>query len=219
MILVLTYFLVHSRREINRNRQQLNDLNTFKTRMFTVVTHDLRSPVQAFLGVLDLIKRKLVTPEEIDELVPSIITKVEHLQDLMNNLFIWAKTNLDSRELELNPIDVHQLSNEIIERAKEWYSDKNVQFTNETDVTASIKSDQRLVRVILMNLLVNAAKYSSNNSEVIIRDDIEGNEYKLSVIDFGVGMSQEQLDKLFSFEIKSTTISKIAKDGTARYFP
>lgn len=196
----LMYILIRRRRELKEKGMQLSELNNFKTRMFAIVAHDLRSPVGQLSNMIDVITAQLASPEDLLKVMPTLKEEVSHILGLMDNIFQWAKSNMEGQSVSKDSVDLHKLVEEMIEKTHHLYAQKSVTILNQITPGARVNSDNHLLTIILRNLLVNAVKFSYENSKITVFSEHNESLVKLSVKDEGIGMTPEHVNRLFTYD-------------------
>ncbi|TDQ18545.1 signal transduction histidine kinase [Algoriphagus boseongensis] len=193
---------------------ELQKLNDLKDKLFSVISHDLKGPVLGVKELIHLTQTGLISQEEFLEILPEVSKNMEHVALLLENLLGWTSSQLrgeqiDKKELDLESILKSQKS--LLERiAKE----KNIQLELINPKPTKIKADKNMIELIFRNLISNAIKFSPQNSKVIIELIDEGeNQVKVCVKDFGIGISEENLEKLNS-GVSFTTRGQNNESGT-----
>lgn len=202
---VLIAIIIMVVRELGIRKKKLENLNKFKAKIFAIVSHDLKSPIQSVSGVIEMFNEKLISKEEIEPLLPEVKEKTSNLMSLLNNIFLWAEgqmegDNLSKEDFPLNPV-IEVLNEELKDRLNE----KDISLKFDTAFGFYLYSNPGIVRVLLRNLVVNAIKFSNPKSTIEI-NCVQGDRTKIiEVIDEGIGMSQEKREKLFSGGLESST--------------
>ena len=195
-----------SRREAVIRGNQLEDLNKTKDRFFSIIAHDIRSPIAALQSVdkqMDYYTKK----KDMDRLgrISGLVgTTARNLNMLLDNLLNWALSqtggfpykpqNLRLFEQVDHAIDVHQSSADM----------KNIDLTNDVPTHVRVFADKSALNTVLRNLIANAIKFSHRDSSVIISAHEGEDHVQISIKDTGMGMSKDQLVSIFSLDKKST---------------
>lgn len=160
-------------------------------------SHELRTPLAVIKGTLEVLIRKPRNQTEYLEKIDFCIKEVDRLNNLVSELLLLArfenqKQNIQREDISLNAIILDELSR---------YSDKikNKQIVVKHNFTEDyiIKSDQYLISIIFGNLISNALKYSNQNGEISINLHNENSLVIVSIIDNGIGIKKDNIDKVF----------------------
>lgn len=195
--------LQEKNKQIEAQAQSLREMNEFKTKLFAILGHDMMSPLQGLSSILDFIRNKLASPEEIELMLPSLTNKVQNTTEIINNLFDWSRISLQDELLHHEEFLLKNMVDRIIENVTTIYTEKQVDLVNQVSHDTQMVGDAALIETIIRNLVRNAIKYSNNGGLVTITYSQDDQDHVITVSDRGIGMSQETLDQLFKFEIES----------------
>lgn len=190
--------------EIRIQRDKLEELTSFKDKIFSIVAHDLRSPLNTLHGMVNLFNKGLVKP---DELVPYFKTMDERLKStsvLVDNLLEWSRVQMSGSNVKM----IRQLIKPVFDEAITLFdaSIQNKKLTIEQDVPPglAVHADKEMMNVLIRNLLSNAVKFSPEGSEILLRAREAGDHILIEVVDHGVGMDSTQLASIWNLQKKST---------------
>ncbi|WP_420316859.1 tetratricopeptide repeat-containing sensor histidine kinase [Ekhidna sp.] len=205
---ILIAIIVMVVRELGIRKRKLEDLNKFKSKIFAIVSHDLKSPIQSVSSVIEMFNEKLISKEEIEPLLPVVKEKTSNLMNLLNNIFMWAEGQMEGENLDKENLSVYEVVEGLNNELRERLVEKSITLKYDSAFGFIILSNKGILRILLRNLIVNAIKYSTPNSIVEI-NCVNGPKTKIiEVIDEGIGMSKEMQEKLFTGGLDS-------KEGTA----
>ena len=198
--------------QFNEKSIKLYKANEDNTKIFKVIAHDLKNHIAASISSNDMIIEYYdkLTPEKMYSLVSRLKGSLTNLNDILNNLLIWAL----SQNMELKPrydnFNIRVLSDEIINQVNEHATLKQINLIKKVPETI-ITADRNMITVIVRNLLMNAIKYCKVNDIVELAFEDHGTYYLLMVYDNGIGIPQEKLSKLFVNNSESTKGTKNEK--------
>ena len=200
VLLVLSiYFYIKT---VEKNRE-LNNLHKVKDKLFSVVAHDLRTPISSLISVLKLTNEQIMDIETQATLLKDISNRVDHVYGLLDNLLYWAKTQMQGIVISPVYFDVQNEIRSIMENLQEIAADKMILLNNRTE-KQEVYADRNMFSVVVRNLAMNGIKYTSSGGELTIDSELSGNMLVVSVKDTGTGMSQEVQENLFKLsETKS----------------
>lgn len=201
---ILIAIIVLVVRELGIRKRQLEKLNAFKTKIFAIVSHDLKSPIQSVSSVIELFNQKLISKEEIEPVLPEVREKTSNLMNLLNNVFLWAEGQMEGESLKKETFMLYDLLQEISHELEERLGQKKITLELSTPKDFELYSNAGIVRILLRNLIVNAIKFSNENSSVEV-NAVQGEKVKIiEVIDKGIGMSPEMVNSIFDGGLVST---------------
>lgn len=192
--------------------QHLEEINKVKDRLFSIVSHDLKDSISSIKGFLDLLKEDSITKEEFNELIPELSENANNASLLLYNLLNWSKSqmqNLEPKPELFNIQEVFQTKIGLIEQKAEQ---KRLAVIDESQ-RDHVYADRSMIEIVIQNLLTNAVKFSRVGDVITVSSQDFGDKVRLSVEDTGVGISKENMDKLFKNDA-FTTIGTKNEKGT-----
>lgn len=208
--------LVAAKRIIEKQNEELRTTMANRDRMYSVIAHDLRSPLgsiqMALMGLLQNVDPKAMG-EIFYEMVDQAHKETEELFDLLDNLLKWTKSqtgrlNVVFQNFELDPVLLG-----IVEMFERIASSKNIKLTYEpSDKQYVVHADNDMLKTVLRNFLSNAIKFSNENSSIELIVSEKDNCVKIGIRDHGVGIKAERLNTIFSKG--STTYGTNKEEGS-----
>ncbi len=198
---------------IKQQNKNLEEANLVKNTLFSVIAHDLRTPFSHIIPMLEMIENDQMDQSDFKEFVPLI--KVNFLDNLLlvDNLLLWAKSQLDGFKVKPVVFNVHELGQELAVFFKEFSSQKNIIIENQIDSELEIFADRETIKIVLRNLISNAIKFTREGGIIQINNIEKDKEAAICVKDSGIGIKRDDLDKLFSFN-NYTTLGTSNEKGT-----
>jgi len=208
--------LEETNKKLQESEQHLKELNATKDKFFSIIGHDLRNPLNALLGFSELISSNSedYTPEEIRNYNKIINESAKNIYQLIENLLEWSMTQ--SGNIEFNPqeLPLKQIIPEIIEIHNIHAGKKNISISTDIPEGLTVFAERNLLSTIIRNLLSNAIKFTPAGGQINIRSIHEDGFVKISVIDTGTGMSEEQVSRLFQLEQFTQLTGSMEEKGT-----
>ncbi len=175
---------------IAAQRKELDVLNHTKDQLFSIVAHDLRSPVQSLK--LILIKLRAALADKNIAQAEQVTDNIENISNstysLVNNLLYWALSQTGQLHFANDKLDLKRLVDQVLYDYKPVADGKNITLENQVHESLCCRGDMNTVKIILRNLIDNAIKFSEPFSQVIISGTEEAKECIISVTDFGKGI-------------------------------
>jgi len=190
--------------EIQHQAQLLQNLNTTKDKLFSIISHDLRSPVARLKGLMEIFSRNGLSKDEFINLAVDVRQNIDFLYDDLDNLLQWAQSQLRGLQASPTEFNLREVVVEKIELFRSLAMGKDVEILNEVDDSISLFADRNHISLVMRNLLANAIKFSSEGDVIRVSVKEVSENIEVSVIDEGVGMSNEDLLKLFNVETHFT---------------
>ena len=193
--------LVAAKRIIEQqNRELLATLNN-RDKMYSVIAHDLRSPMASIRMVLNLVVASC-SPEQVGpelfELLDKANRESEEVHDLLDNLLKWTKSQTGRLNVVIQDLDLNDIIPGVVDIFEMIAATKHIKLDlqmPETPVTVSADND--MLKTVLRNFLSNAIKFSPENSTIEIKTESEGDFARVSVRDHGVGIAADRIDSIF----------------------
>lgn len=205
-------FRKRAEEELKKSTQNLIKLNETKDRFISIISHDLRTPFSSILGFTDLlINDKDLTEDEKRQYILYIQESSHSMLALVNSLLDWTRLQTGRIKFEPQKLDAVQ----IIEDSQKTLSGISMQKGIEIDSLIKdeklVFADKSLLIQVFNNLISNAIKFTNRGGRIFISSSASDNPrfIEFSVRDTGVGIKDENLQKLFSIE------SKFTSEGTA----
>lgn len=190
--------------EIQEQARQLSNLNITKDKLFSIISHDLRSPVASLKALMSIIGNSSLTQQEFVSLTGKLKRRLDSVYDDLDNLLQWAQSQLKGLQARPETFDLKVLVDEKIELFRESAKFKKVQLTNGIQQGSSVMADKNHISLILRNLIANAIKFTSDGGAVSVTSNRKGDQLEISVSDSGVGMGKDDLKKLFNAQTHFT---------------
>lgn len=186
---------------ITAQNHNLSELNQTKNRLFSILSHDLRSPIASIQQVLGLLKEGEISNEELKVLAEHLITQVDSTSIMLNTILHWSMTQLDGAKINKENIDLESAVRdsiaalELTAKAKEI---NIVHINSHEDVI--IDADKGHVHIILNNLISNAIKFTPLAGTIEIRYSEDDIFHNVHITDSGAGISQVKIEEILNFD-------------------
>lgn len=193
--------------KLSESENELQKLNKSKDRIFSVVAHDLRNPVAAVTGFSELLYDNFeqFPVETQKEYLLQILQGTQRLQNLLENLLIWARSQMKAVKYEPETIKVKELLADCVKEMKANLDHKKVDCLLKIESSCIVYADKAMVYTIFRNLIINAIKFSFPGGKIRISSETTENACNIRVSDEGIGIQPEIQEKLFtSSEVIST---------------
>lgn len=201
--LILVFWLARIRK---KNNIRLEEVNKTRNQIFSIVSHDLKNPVNAQKQMLDYMCQHFDQISESDkkEQINALKQSSDSLSKLLVNLLEWA--SLESGRLTYKPIriDLNALINSSVRQVQPYADSKNITLLKNLQPNLFVQADIKFMEIIVRNLLHNAIKFSYEGREVEINASKGGKNVTLTIVDHGVGMRPEDKMKILKKELITT---------------
>lgn len=197
--------------ELKESKGQLLELIATKDKFFNIVAHDLKNPFTSLLGSSELLYKNIhqMERESIRELALVLNDSAKGGYAILQNLLDWSRSQTGLIKYKPECIHLNKVIEDNISNLQLQASSKEINLHNNTKEKIIIVSDRNMINTILRNLIGNAVKYTHRRGSVIIKAYNKSGKVHISVKDTGIGISKEEIEKLFRLD------SKISNPGTA----
>ena len=193
--------LVAAKRIIERQNRELKATLNNRDKMYSVIAHDLRSPMASIRMVLNLVvqstSEETVGPE-LYTLLDQANRESEEVHDLLDNLLKWTKSQTGRLNVVLQDLDLNDIVPGVVEIFEMIAQTKHITLDlQKTEAPLKVKADNDMMKTVLRNFMSNAIKFSPENSTIQILMANEGDFARVSVKDEGVGIAADRIDTIF----------------------
>lgn len=200
-------------RLLNKQATELKDLNALKNKLFSVVAHDLKSPMYALRNIFQNVQQYDIPAEDVKALVPEVMNDLNYTTNLMENLLQWAKYQMNSPNLSPSEVNIAEVADDVVQLLNSQASSKKISLINTIDTDTTVLAQKDMLRLVLRNLVSNAVKFTPAGGYVTIGLEEYQNEAEIFVADTGVGIEKENLYKIYNNSY-FTTQGTAAEKGT-----
>jgi signal transduction histidine kinase len=205
--------LIEHQDEVKRRSKELEQLNEVKDKFFSIISHDLRSPMNALSGILDLMDNDKIRPEEFSKLNKELRKQFDHTKTLINNLLDWALLQMDKLKLQPEKFNLQKLVDENFKLLSALHF-KEINTVNRVSNDTFGFGDLNIVNLVMRNLILNGIKFTENGGAIEVDSREKGNEIIVSVKDTGIGISPDVQKILFDKTSGYTTRGTANEKGT-----
>ena len=193
--------LVAAKRIIEKQNAELKATLSNRDKMYSVIAHDLRSPMASIRMVLNLIVQSTSAEKvgpELYMLLDQANRESEEVHDLLDNLLKWTKSQTGRLNVVLQDLDLNDIVPGVVEIFEMIANTKNIKLElKKTDEALKVHADNDMLKTVLRNFMSNAVKFSPENSTIQISMAKEGDFARVSVKDQGVGIAADRLGSIF----------------------
>lgn len=191
--------------KLKLKNNKIEKLNKTKDKLFSIISHDLRSPFTSIIGFSSLLMDSDTLTDKDRRYSEIINLSSKGTLSLIDNLLYWSRSQLNSIQPNLNYHPIHEIVNLVIENLYLTALQKNIVIVNNVDENVKAFVDSNLIQIILRNLIANSIKFSNNENTIIISASNHSTNFiQVSVKDHGVGISDENIKLLFKNSFTQT---------------
>jgi signal transduction histidine kinase len=189
---------------ITTQNGKLEQLLLEKDKLFSIITHDLRSPLNSIQGYLELLQEHTLTAGEKAQTESELLDFTKETSDMLFNTLAWAKSQMKGFAVNIQPINIDEIINQTLKIQKSIASKKNIDIRYSSNAPLLASGDKELFQVVIRNLVGNAIKFTPPHGEIAIEVQSLDNECLVSVSDNGIGIPIEKQADVFILKSAST---------------
>lgn len=183
--------------QLEQQTIQLTALNSFKTKLFSIISHDLRAPVYALKDLFNHAVENHISAEEVKDLIPDAANDLSYTAGLMENILQWAKSQMQANDIRPQTLDVSAMTADVMKLYRLQAEAKKVCLEAKISKPMYVYADKDMVHLVLRNLVSNAIKFTPENGSVLVEAHAMDNSFvEVAIKDTGKGMSREILQKI-----------------------
>ncbi|MGC3945142.1 MAG: ATP-binding protein [Chryseolinea sp.] len=200
--------------EMQAQAEKLFELNQLKSKLFSVISHDLRGPISNLHALLSLLTTKAMTAEEFISISQKLKTNLNVTQRTLENLLNWSLSQMDGIKTETKSFDVRVVIDEVCNLMGEIAERKHLTFETSASTPTTVMADLNQVQLILRNLIHNAIKFSKQNSAIKVVTSANASHCTIRIEDHGIGMTPEETEMLQDRPHHFTKVGTHEEKGT-----
>lgn len=219
VLIVYSYFKSKTRlsNQLEKQKDDLVVLNHTKDKFFSIISHDLRGPVNTLNGLVTVSQLYLAdgNADKVKGMVDKMSESVDRLTQLLDTLLNWALQQRGHFPYVPERLDLGEMAKDVIDMFRDNAMSKNIQLEFEADDAYTLMVDKNTTSTILRNLVNNAIKFTNTGGHVKISASVDSgsNFCTIQVTDNGVGIPQEKLDVLFNLNETISTKGTFGETG------
>jgi len=201
---------------IKKQKAQLEEANVTKDKFLSILSHDLRNPFNAILGFSEILKTEYdsLTDTEKREYIEYINHSANNVFKLIDKVLQWSRLQDGRFDFTPEKVSIKEVINNVIELFIYNANRKEINLTTDIKDDFYIFVNKNIIEIILRNLVDNAIKFTNQNGNVLITYEIKNNFADISVIDDGMGMTQEEINNIFKIDKKIKKTGTKSEEGT-----
>ena len=192
---------------INKQKRELEQLSKVKDRIFSVVSHDMRTPVNSLLSFIQLLEEGNIEQDKLNRYAALLKNSLAYTSSMMENLLNWAASQMQGFNPYLETLNARNLSEEIVDSFKSTAELKRIEIKNNICEDAECKADANMLGLVVRNLISNAIKFTPEHGKIMLESKIVGEELQIEICDTGIGMSEEQVSHFNKSEYQGAGVS------------
>jgi len=204
---LLLFWEITDRKEASKKLKaqanELEQLNQLKTRIFSIISHDFRSPLASLQGLLSILESRMISEEEFRAILPSISKHVSDTLTLLENLLFWSKSQLQGEVINISNFQLKEMVQSQIQLLDKKARDKGISILNQLSENILVKADYEMISLVIRNIVSNAIKFSNSKDQITISAESNQKETIVCISDTGVGMDKDTMETIFELNVQS----------------
>lgn len=198
LMFLLNVEIAETNEESKKKALLLDESNRIKDKLFSIISHDLRGPVSTLQSSLSLMIEKSFNPEEQAAVISDLSVQVQSTSDLLNNLLYWSAGQMKGLTVQSAAFNINELLEENFLLFSLAAKRKGIHFKFVLyDKPLVVLADRNMMNLVIRNLVSNAVKFTRSGELISLSSSLESGNTRITVSDTGIGMTEDQLNKLF----------------------
>lgn len=202
--------------DLKLTREALQASLAAKDKFFSIISHDLRNPLNTLVSFIQLMREDIasLSKEDIIELTNELKNNVENAGRLLENLLEWSRSQTGRITYNPQEVDLQVIVHGVTTLVTETANKKDITIESNVGEDISMIVDMNMISTVIRNLVTNAIKFTKIGGKISIDSEIVADEIKISISDNGVGMNAEKCKKLFRIDTQVSTRGTSDERGT-----
>jgi len=196
--------VANQHKHIIAQKEQLEQINTEKNKLLSIIAHDLRAPLSNIQNYLELVTEYGLEKDEREVVEVDLLNITRNTLNMLSKLLVWSKSQMEGVVVKLSDINLHEVLNNTLEMERVIALKKEITLTHHIDPAITVVADSDMLQLVVRNLVSNAIKFTEVGGTVDISTEMVPNECRLSVKDNGRGIAIDQQPDIFSLKARST---------------
>lgn len=196
--------IAEQNKQISAQNTELETVNHEKNKLFSIISHDLKSPLDSIRGFLEMLSGNMLDEDERNKIQEELLEQTKYTSDLLMNLMSWAKSQMHGVTVHLAPQNLKTFVEEVAGNKRSIAARKGIKLTYSIKPDIEVVCDKDMMHIVLRNLVNNAIKFTNEGGEVSIKVTTTTDRAFISVQDTGIGIPLEQQADLFTLKTRST---------------
>jgi two-component system sensor histidine kinase ChiS len=199
---------------VEERTEQLVTANTVKDRLLSVMSHDIKSPLNSLKGVLNIYNKGAISKDEFSTLTMQIENDLSKTSMLVENILHWTASQIKGVQLKPEKFNLFELVEDTIRLFDSNVLAKKISIHHNVLPKTDVTSERNILTLVLRNLLSNAIKFSPEGGKITVEFKTGNSVLELRVKDDGVGMNSETVQSLMSSNNAVSTLGTGNEKGT-----
>ena len=208
-IIVVLSYLIKSQHFENRKAIEasiaLKDANDSKTKLLSILSHDLRAPLNSIQSFLEILVDYDLDEVERRTIKAKLLEETKNTQNMLFNLLSWTKSQMEGGvKVNLSSVKLYEVTHSCIDTHRAAASEKSITIINTIDQQLIALADIDMLKLVIRNLLNNAIKFTHSNGRITATSEVVDRTAVVTIADNGIGMPESKASKIFTINSEST---------------
>ncbi len=201
---------------LQRAKEELKALNATKDKFFSIIAHDLKSPFTVLLGLTDLLFDNIenYSKDDIKGIIDDLRVSANTIYALLKNLLAWSRLQRGLMEHFPEKIYLNEIVRHNVFLFRSGAEQKRITLRNLVQKKITAYADHNMVDTVIRNLISNALKFTDTGGTIEVSAKNNGQFVEIAISDTGVGMTEEEISKLFRIDVKYSNVGTAGEKGT-----
>ena len=202
--------------ELIRANSELSTINAMKDKFFSIIAHDIKNPFSHILGFASLLKTNAnnLSKEQIEEYSQIIHSSAYKTYKLLEELLAWSMSQSGKLNINKELIPINILCDDIIQQYSLLALSKEITIKTEYNHLSVTFIDKPTIQTVIRNLINNAIKFTDYKGSILVKTTESENTITINIIDNGIGIEKDDLEKLFRLDTSTKTIGTSEEKGS-----
>ncbi len=183
--------------ELEAQAEHLKEVNALKDKLFSIIGHDLRSPLSQLKGILNILEAGFLNEEEFKKILPNLSQNVANASSLLDNLLYWAESQMSGEMRKPKVFDLKVVIENNIELYSRQAIQKELTIFADIDSKIMVYADKDMLDLVVRNLLSNAVKFCEAGNIIKFTSKTMEKHAEICIADTGIGIEPKRIKKLF----------------------
>jgi len=184
--------------------KDLEESNSLKDKLFSIITHDLKSPFASLLSMFHIADEDNFTHDDFKSFLPKITESIDYTSTLIDNLLSWCRSQINSIDFEIEEVKLKNIVDNEVSFFTFKANEKELKIVNELNTNDFVLADKDSLQLVFRNLFSNAIKFCKVGDSITVSYQVKEDRGTIVFKDTGVGMKNDSVEKLFGNEIFTT---------------
>lgn len=196
--------ILRQKEEIEQQAHELTTINDQKTKLFSIIAHDLRSPLSSLITLMNVANAGIISDQDFKRAINDLSVNVNHTASLLENLLNWARCQMQRVQVNKVQLDISEIATDKVALVLEPAKAKGITVSNAVIEGTTAFADKDMISLVLRNLISNAVKFCRPGDRITVSASSFNGDVIVEVKDTGIGIQPEDIDKIFGNQIFTT---------------